>query len=200
MCKGGRKSISRPGDARPPSCPPCPPSRITTESSAAMKINPLPHMYVVKDLVPVSEQTRTCGFGVGGGEGSSRAPICRGRCHRTWRISTSSTRPSSPGSRPARAPRTAKSTCRPWRTARSWFGRCPAARRCRCSRPHFFDCLTRDAWRRCAGRHVRVHSLRLLQHFVPILLVERGPVPWPRRSHAGAALDGGFAGEGPTRL
>jgi len=26
--------------------------RVTTESSSAMKINPLPHMYVVKDLVP----------------------------------------------------------------------------------------------------------------------------------------------------
>ncbi len=34
-----------------PTAPPC--SKIDKSSSAPIKINPLPHMYVVKDLVPV---------------------------------------------------------------------------------------------------------------------------------------------------
>lgn len=36
-----------------------------------------------------------------------------------------------------------------------------------------------------ARRHVRVHPVRLLQHLVPVVLVERRQVPWPRGPHAG---------------
>ena len=42
----------------------------------------------------------------------------------------------------------------------------------------------------CAGRLVRVHSVRLLQHQLPQLLVEWGQVPWTCGSHAGVVLSG----------
>ena len=40
-----------------------------------------------------------------------------------------------------------------------------------------------------SGRPLRVHPVRLLLHFVPVLLVEHGPVPWPRRADAGLQVD-----------
>ena len=36
-----------------------------------------------------------------------------------------------------------------------------------------------------AGRPLRVHPVRLLLHFVPVLLVERRPLPGTCRTHAG---------------
>ena len=57
------------------------------------------------------------------------------------------------------------------------------------------------------GRPLRVHLMRLLLHLVPVVLVEHGPVPGPRRADAGLQVDhrlprpaaGGQAGqaEGP---
>ena len=40
-----------------------------------------------------------------------------------------------------------------------------------------------------AGRTVRVHPVRVLQHGVPVVLVERRQVPRPGRAHAGLPLD-----------
>ena len=40
-----------------------------------------------------------------------------------------------------------------------------------------------------SGRPLRVHLVRLLLNLVPILLVEHGPVPWPRRADAGLQVD-----------
>ena len=39
------------------------------------------------------------------------------------------------------------------------------------------------------GRPLRVHPVRLLLNFVPVLLVEHGPVPGPRRADAGLQVD-----------
>ena len=44
-----------------------------------------------------------------------------------------------------------------------------------------------------AGRAVRVHPVRVLQHVVPVVLVERRPVPGPRGADAVVPLDGRLA-------
>ena len=40
-----------------------------------------------------------------------------------------------------------------------------------------------------SGRAVRVHPVRLLLDLVPVVLVEHGPVPGPRRADAGLQVD-----------
>lgn len=47
--------------------------------------------------------------------------------------------------------------------------------------------MTRTRFLR-AGRLVRVHPVRVLQHQLPQLLVERRQVPWACGSHAGVAF------------
>mmetsp|Transcript_3237 Transcript_3237/g.9511 ORF Transcript_3237/g.9511 Transcript_3237/m.9511 type:complete len:359 (-) Transcript_3237:25-1101(-) len=174
-------------------------------SAKPVTINPLPHMYVIKDLVP--DMTN---FYDQYGRGASRLGA-------RLEVSTPRREASSPGRAPGgprRAPGGAVSSARVEgrpvaRSVQSRATSLPSVTRRPQVQVHQALAPHREAARPLgrapavpggpqeAGRHVRVHPLRVLLDVVPELLVERGLVPGPRGAHAGLPLDRGFAGRLP---
>ncbi|KAL0154300.1 hypothetical protein M9458_050413, partial [Cirrhinus mrigala] len=151
-------------------------NKIDTNTSKVTKIYPLPHMYVVKDLVPVSIRKKLlCFRPMEGLCEPSLSPagheqlLCAVQVHRAvseeeGRVQTGE------GAIPAerRGPTETGSVNESGRT-------CVCAFQCVC-------CLTCVS---LSGRPVRVYPVRLLQHQLSELLVERRQVSGTSRPHAG---------------